>query len=72
MIVAAGGFGVIEDLVDVRMLADLGLVEPRPFRAHFDEIVRRPIDTGWLRFWAVLSAEEFVRRYERGRTAEAA
>ena len=32
-----GGVRTVADLADVRMLADLGLVEPRIFRAHFKD-----------------------------------
>jgi hypothetical protein len=68
MIEAAGGFKVLEDLADVRMMADLGLVEPRPFREHFDEIRRKPLEVGWPRMWATLAVEAFLRQYagERG------
>ncbi len=44
-------------------LADLGLVEPRVFRAEFDEFEEdlegHPF--GWIRLWPVLACEAFVR-----------
>jgi asparagine synthase (glutamine-hydrolysing) len=61
MVEAAGGFTALEDLADVRMMADMGLVEPRRFREHFDEIRRSPLDVGWPRMWATLAVEAFLR-----------
>jgi asparagine synthetase B (glutamine-hydrolysing) len=59
-----GGFALVEHLVDVRMMADAGLVEPSLFRARFESLVRRPIDAPWLDVWAVLATEAFLRRRE--------
>src|SRR5260370_34936648 len=42
-----GGFRVVEHLVDVRLMADLGLVEPGLFRARFNELGGRPVDGVW-------------------------
>ena len=44
-------------------LADLGLVEPRSFRADYDELEGDPLahPEGWLRVWPVLACEAFVR-----------
>ena len=45
MVIASGGFAQFEDLkARVRRLADLGLVEPKVFRKHFDRMSARPID----------------------------
>ena len=62
LISAAGGFGVLEALVRMNGLADLGLVEPRAFRQRFDELVACPEDGRlWVELWPVLAAEAFVR-----------
>ena len=59
-----GGLRLIEDLVDVRMLADLKLVNPRAFRAHFEAVLCEPSTVGSVRLWAVVAAEAFLRQYE--------
>jgi hypothetical protein len=69
MVTAAGGLEALEDLVDVRMLADLGLVEPGPFRAHFEAVKEHPLDIGWRSMWPVLATEAFLREYDARATA---
>ncbi len=64
MVAPLGGLKAFEDLTDVRMLADLGFVEPRRFRAHFDEVAGDPARLGWSRFWAVFAVEAFLRQYD--------
>jgi asparagine synthase (glutamine-hydrolysing) len=66
MIGLAGGFSALEDLADVHMLADFGLIEPRSFRRHFEEVRRRPLEVGWRRMWSILATEAFLRQYDRG------
>jgi hypothetical protein len=65
----AGGLGAFAELVDVRMLAELGLVEPAPFRALFEDSARFPMGADYKVIWGVLSAEAFVRHHAGGRMA---
>ena len=48
-------------------LGDLGLVEPRAFRAEYDaferDIVAKP--EGWMRVWPAMACEAFVRGVAR-------
>jgi hypothetical protein len=52
-----------QSLATPTALADLGLIEPRAFRAEFDEfeadLEGHPL--GWIRLWPVLACEAFVR-----------
>lgn len=66
MVIASGGFAQFEDLARVRRLADLGLVEPKVFRKHFDRMSARPIDGVWLSAWPALAVEEFLRQHDEG------
>jgi asparagine synthase (glutamine-hydrolysing) len=59
----AGGLQLFADLADVRMLADLRMVEPRPFRKLFDACAGRTDDADYFALWHVLSAESFLREY---------
>jgi len=68
----AGGLSVFADLVDVRMLADLGLVEPRAFKAVFNEARERPAAADYEELWRVLSLEAFVREYAGDQATRAA
>ena len=59
---AAGGFAAFEDLANARCSADLGLVEPRAFAAAFDRLREDPRNgVLWMRVWAGLSVEAFLR-----------
>ncbi len=69
----AGGLDVLTDLVDVRMLADLGLVEPRPFRKFFDGFRRAADDdASFADLWQVLSTEASLRQHAGLRLLRAA
>ncbi len=61
MVEAAGGFGALEPLARAARAADLGLVEPRVFRAEWDAFVRDPIDHDWLAVWPTLAVEAFLQ-----------
>jgi asparagine synthase (glutamine-hydrolysing) len=61
-VAAAGGFGVLGHLADVRMLAELGIAEPGRFRRAFDELARDPGRGAWTVIWPALAAEDFLRR----------
>jgi asparagine synthase (glutamine-hydrolysing) len=61
MVEAAGGFRTLDNLADVRMLAELGIAEPRAFRRSFDQLVRDPDRGPWIRIWPALAAEAFLR-----------
>jgi len=65
---AAGGFEAFADLAAVPHLAELGLVEPSPFRTAFDALSRAPEDwgAGWLEVWPAIAVEAFVSRYRAG------
>jgi hypothetical protein len=71
----AGGLGSFAPLADVRMLADLRFVEPRHFRARFEEFVCSPPDgSTYEELWRVFSVEGFLRAFAAGddRAARAA
>jgi len=62
----AGGFRAFSDLADVRMLADLGLAEPRRFRQTFDRLAADPLAPMWWSVWPALAVEAFLRQYDSG------
>jgi hypothetical protein len=66
MVRIAGGFEKLADLTNVQRLADLRLIEPRPFRAQIDRLARNPLDMSWAIVWSALSIEEFLRQYDEG------
>jgi asparagine synthetase B (glutamine-hydrolysing) len=69
----AGGLGVLSRLADVRMLSDLGLVEPKPFRRFFDAYAGPPADgANYDDVWRVLSTEAFLRQHAGEPIARAA
>ena len=58
----AGSLDVLKALADTRMLADLGLVEPKSFREFFDALRSAPNDSvNYSDAWRVLAAEAFLR-----------
>jgi asparagine synthase (glutamine-hydrolysing) len=61
MVEAAGGFRVLDGLGHVRLLADLGIAEPRAFRRSLDELARDPDHGRWVMIWPALAAEAFLR-----------
>ncbi len=64
MFVAIGGFGSLGTLLTMEATADLGLVEPAPFRAAMAELVAgRAHGRGWPQQWSMLAVEAFVRRH---------
>jgi hypothetical protein len=69
----AGGLDTLAGLADVRMLADLGLVEPRPFREFFESFRgAADDDANYADLWLVLSIEAFLRQHageSQGRTS---
>jgi hypothetical protein len=53
---------VLRDLANVRMSADLGLVEPLGYRAAFETALSAPGDTAdWIGVWPVLAVEAYLR-----------
>jgi asparagine synthase (glutamine-hydrolysing) len=62
----AGGLDALASLADVRRLADLGLVEPRPFREFFESFrgTATADDTDYADLWLVLSVEAFLRQHD--------
>lgn len=66
MVRAAGGFSALEPLADVRYLADLGIVEPRRFRAAFGALAAAPEEARWIDVWPALSVEAFLRSVDDG------
>ncbi|MDP9034025.1 MAG: asparagine synthase C-terminal domain-containing protein [Myxococcota bacterium] len=69
MVAASGGFERMEDLARVSRLADLGLVEPKAYRKHFDRMSTHPLDGVWSSAWPALAVEEFLRQYDEGWTS---
>jgi hypothetical protein len=66
MVDSAGGMTAFSDLADVRMLADLGLAEPRAFRANFDRLMANPNAFLWWSVWPALAGEALLRHYDAG------
>jgi len=64
MVEAAGGFRLLDDLGTVRLLADLGIAEPRAFRRSLDALARDPDHGPWVRLWPALATEAFLRARE--------
>ena len=63
----------LRELLTMEATADLGLVEPAPFRAALDCVARgEPGNGGWLDVWPMLAIEGFVRTVESGRGAQPA
>jgi asparagine synthase (glutamine-hydrolysing) len=56
-----GGFGIFRHLAEVRMLADLGLVEPNAFRAAFERAAAAPLREALWDVLPSLSVEAFLR-----------
>jgi asparagine synthase (glutamine-hydrolysing) len=63
MITKSNAFRVLGDLATVRMLADLGLVDPGAFASRFERARREPLRDGWAHIWKVLSTEAFLRQH---------
>ena len=66
MVSAAGGLATFADLADVRMLADLGLAEPKAFRQNFDRLAANPDAFLWWSVWPALAGEAFLRQHATG------
>jgi len=66
MVELAGGLWAFADLADVRMLADLGLAEPRAFRREFARLAGNLYSPTWWKVWPALAVEAFLRHYEDG------
>jgi len=58
----------LRELLTMEATADLGLVEPRPFREQLDRVIRgEPTVGGWLSVWPMIAIEGFVRTIEAHR-----
>jgi asparagine synthase (glutamine-hydrolysing) len=71
---AAGGLASVPGLralADVSHLADLGIAEPRAFRAAFDHLSRHPGEATWFHVWPALAAEAWLRLGDQGARAGA-
>jgi asparagine synthase (glutamine-hydrolysing) len=62
----AGGAQALGDLADLRMLADLGLAEPKGFRTSFESFASHPEDGDWWSVWPALALEAFLRKWAAG------
>jgi len=61
-----GGVDAFRHLLTMEASADLGIVEPVPFRACFDRIVAGDrVHYGWLNVWPALGVEAFLRSISR-------
>ena len=60
------GFWSLRGSRALRRLGDLGLIDPKRFRVHFDRIALDPLATGWWTVWPALAVEEFLRQYDEG------
>jgi asparagine synthase (glutamine-hydrolysing) len=68
MLAAAGGLAALGDITEMRALADLGIVEPAPFRAALERFATNDDDL-WLSIWPALACEAFVLAAERSRVS---
>jgi asparagine synthase (glutamine-hydrolysing) len=60
---APGGLAALEPLLRATALADLGIVEPRPFAECVANLRQATLDDSfWFEIWPVLAAEAFVRQ----------
>jgi asparagine synthase (glutamine-hydrolysing) len=60
--VRASDLRQLRSLSGVQMLADLGLVEPAPYRRHFEAVLSAgETCVDWLTFWPALGVEGFTR-----------
>jgi hypothetical protein len=59
----AGGRELLRSLRPIRALADLDLIEPGPFDAELEQLLRAPSASPnlWMSLWPVLAAEAFAR-----------
>jgi hypothetical protein len=52
----------LRDLSHMRMLGDLGLVDPPRYRRHFEDVLAKgAASRDWLAVWPALSVEAFAR-----------
>jgi hypothetical protein len=62
MFASIGGFDALGSLLTMEATADLGLVEPIPFREALERLVTgRASARGWPQQWGMLAVEAFVR-----------
>jgi hypothetical protein len=66
MVASAGGFAAFEGLARMDRLADLGLVDPKRFRKHFERLAHQPMGPHWWSVWPALAVEEFLRQRDEG------
>jgi hypothetical protein len=68
MFAAVGRDGSLRSLLEMEATADLGLVEPAPFRLALDRLVAGKANgRGWQEQWAMLAVEGFVQRLHGAR-----
>jgi asparagine synthase (glutamine-hydrolysing) len=58
-----GGLDAVRELLSMRELGDLSLVDPEGFRRDFEAFAAAPENDvdGWWRLWGAIAAEAFVR-----------
>ncbi len=66
MVTGMGGLSAFESLLSMEATADLGLINPRLFRAAFEAQVRGEASRfGWIDVWPPVAIEAFVRGFGR-------
>ena len=62
-----GGPKAVGDLLSMRELEKLGLVEAKTFGAAFDRFAANPSDrpTDWNTLWGAITAEAYARWFRR-------
>jgi asparagine synthase (glutamine-hydrolysing) len=70
---AMGGAGSMSDLVSMRELGKLGIVEAKAFGAAFDRFAARPQDrpADWNALWGAITAEAYVRWFSGFKAGDA-
>jgi len=69
---AMGGYDSVRDLVTMRELAALALVEPVPFRHEFERFAENPAvadPSAWGALWGAIAGEAYVRWFREFNTA---
>jgi asparagine synthase (glutamine-hydrolysing) len=62
LVAGMGGIAAFDSLLSMEATADLGLINPRPFRAAFEAQARGEASKcGWIDVWPAVAVEAFVR-----------
>jgi asparagine synthase (glutamine-hydrolysing) len=62
-----GGASAVDELLPMRGLAALGIIDPHGFRVAFDRFAADPyaVDADWHGLWGAITGEAYVRWFDR-------